>query len=377
MEQNYGTSSAENQHWYVMTHLEPLLIDRYLQFENAERLKKGQASILYVIPYLYMTKANVERFQEDEANASRESLRAMKEADEYNSLRNSLHSFVFIKCTEEGIVELTSREWNRHGRLHLFHYRTKSGTPIKVSEEEMQPLLSFFIEQHQRFSFTPYTEEMSSCEMVYIKRGIFKNYKASVIEVHHLATGISLTLGIPMFGNEFMMELYDYSVSDVEVRGRLEHFFEPHFIKGLEADLFDILRRWVLHRHTDETYREDMSKLNTYSILHYLKFEDNATHNHFRALMLLCATLRKDRQAKASLIPVIMEMVSSTDKPATDEECFLLAVIFFATKKIDYRKAISEYGRTNVVTSDSLLAVLPLVKKMQVRAQRQKNKIEN
>lgn len=360
----------DDQYWFVMTHMEPSLIDRQLQRENAERLRNGQATILYVIPYLYMVKANVEKGLEDKSQGSSESLCSPKDVNDNNSLRASLQNFVFVKATKDEIVDLTNRDWNRLGRLHLYHYRTKSGSPIKTTQEEMQPLLNFFIEQHQRFSFTPYSEDISANETVYIKRGIFKDYKASVIEIHHLSEGISLTLGIPLFNSEVMMKLYDYSVSDVEVQGQMEHIFEPQFVNVLESDLFDILRRRVLHRNTDETFRNDMGKLNTYNILHYLKFDDTATHNHFQALMLLCATLRNDRQMKEKLIPTIRKMVRDAEQPATDEEAFYMATLFFATKSVDYRRTLREYCQTMAVTSESLSAIMPLVKKMRLRPQK-------
>lgn len=362
------TAIDDTQYWYVMTHLEPSLIDRQLQVENARRFNQGQPTILYVIPFQYMVKAQVGQSAEDRENNSQERKRSAKEVCENNSLRECLHSFVFIKATEGEITALTGSDWNRNGRLHLCHYRTKSGSPIKVSQEEMQPFLIFFIEQRQRFSFMPYGEDVSFSETVYIKRGVFKDCKATVIEVCHTADGISLTLGLPMFGNDVMMKIYDYPVSDVKINARMEHLFEPQFVKAMESDLLDILRRRVLRRTTDESFREDMQKLNSYSILHYLKFENTATHNHFHALMLLCATLRGDKQVKETLIPLIQGMISSTAKPCTDEEAFYLAVLFIATKKVDYRKTVREYCLAHEIKSASLAAIMPLVKKIQVRS---------
>ena len=368
--ENKGTTPTDDtQYWYVMTHLEPSLADRQLQLENARRLQQGRTAILYVIPYQYLVKAGLEPSWEDGERRSEQRRQAIREVDDNNSLRDSLHSFVFVKATEEEITELTGMDWNRQGRLHLYHYRTRSGTPIRVSLEEMRPLILFFIRQRQRFSFTPYGEEVSANETVCIRRGVFRNRKASVIEVHHTASGISLTLGIPMFRDEVMMKVYDYSLSDVEVPGRMEHIFEPQFVGTLEADLLDILRRRVLRRNDAETRRGDMDKLNSYSILHYLKFEDTATHRHFQSLMLLCAVLRNDRTARDALIPVIRGMMSAPSAPATDEEAFSLSVLFFATKSVDHRKVLREYAQTHTVKSASLAAIMPLVKKMRLRSQ--------
>lgn len=350
----------DRQYWYVMTHLEPALIDRQLQLENADRLSRGESALLYVIPFLYMLKAGVGKGADEEVADG-------KAAAENNSLRSSLHGFVFIKATPSEIRELTGREWNRQGRLHLYHYRTKSGLPIRACQEEMQPLLSFFIEQHQRFSFTPYGEELSSNETVYIRRGIFKDYRATVLEVRHLGSGVSLTLGIPLFNSEVLMKLYDYPVSEVEVPGRMEHLFEPQFVSAFESDLLGILRRRVLRHGSADMLREDLDRLNTYSLLHSLRFTDSATHAHFQSLLLLCATLRNDVRMKSRLIPSVMKTAGESGPPTTDESAFCMAVLFIATRSVDYRRMVRDYCRTTAVTSESLASIMPLVKKMRVR----------
>ena len=366
-ENRYKTPADDTQYWYVMTHLEPSLAERQLQLENARRLSQGHPSLLYMIPYRYLVKAGLEPGWEDEAARSKERRQAMQEAAANNNLRDSLHSFVFIRATEDEITALTGMDWNREGRLHLYHYRTKSGRPIRVSQSEMRPFLVFFIRQRQRFSFTSYSEELSANGTVYIRRGVFKDRQASVIEVHHTARGISLTLGLPMFRDEVMLNVYDCPLSDVEVPSRMEHLFEPQFVTTLETDLLGILRRRVLRRDTADTLRDDMDRLNAYSLLHYLKFESTSTHAHFQSLLLLCAVLRHDSQARNALVSVIRDLIPSPESPTTDAEAFHLSVLFFATKDVGYRKALREYGQTHAIGSPSLAAILPLVKKLRLR----------
>lgn len=366
-ELEHGTPIEEIQYWYVMTHLEPMMIDRQLQTENERRSRQGLPAILYVIPFRYMVRANVERATDNNSDMMRQCSQSAKEADDNNELRDFLHGFVFVKASQREIFRLIHSEWNRTGRLHLLHYRTKSGIPIRIKQEEMQPMLTFFIEQRQRFSFTPYSDEMLVNEKVFIKTGVFKNYEATIMEIHHTAEGVNLTLGIPMFQSEVMMELYDYSVSDIEVSGRKDDIFSPQFIKTIEADLLGILRRRIMHRDTHETHLQDQEKLNRYSILNYLKFEDTATHNHFRALMLLCASLRRDKHTKEALVIHVRQMLNSSEIPDNDDDAFLQAVLFVATKDVDYCRRAREYCRTHDVCSDSLKAIMPLVKKMPLR----------
>ena len=357
----------EAQYWYVMTHLEPTLIDRQLQIENEKRTLRGRPALLYVIPFLYMVRANTARTVDKDSEMLSQPTMSVQDATENNELRDSLHGFVFIRATQREIFGLINSEWNKTGRLHMYHYRTKSGIPIRIGLEEMQPFLVFFVEQRQRFSFAPYSSDLAVNEKVFIKRGVFKNYEATVMEVLHTADGINLTLGIPMFRNEVMMALHDCSVSDIEVRGQKDDIFSPQFIEIVEADLLAILRRRVMHRVTAETHCQDQEKLNSYSILNYLKFEDNAAHLHFRALMLLCAALRKDKHTKDNLIAILRQMTNNFEALNNDEDAFLQAVLFVATKNVDHCRRAREYCRTHDISSHSLKAIMPLVKKMPLR----------
>ena len=353
-------------YWYVMQHPDPPIIERLLQAENSERFRQQEPTFLYIVPFCYLKRATTERGlenEEDQVAAERK----RKDVRDNNELRSCLHSFVFIKSTKKDIERLVRCEWNNEGRCHLRHYQTRSGTPIRISEEEMRPLIRLFVEQHQRYSFVPYREDTFSAEQVRIKTGLFKGYKASVLEVRHTDKGANLTLGISIFNNEVTLELFDYPVAEVDVPCQMKHLFEPYFIRTVEDDLFQILRRRVLPRNTEETQLQDQERLNSYSILNYLKFENTALRNHFLALMLLCASLRNDRETKQMLLPVVQGLAGSADNPANDEEAFLLALLFVATKDVAYRRTARAYCQTHEVASESLRKLMPLVKRIKLR----------
>ncbi len=362
-------STGESQYWYVMRHLEPSVIEKQLRLENDERFSNGRPPLHYIIPFRYLTKVAPLRKTDDAENAPGGSVPDKQDEDieANNSLREHMHDFVFIMASETEISELLHREWNRSGRLHLRHYRTHYGTPIRIGEEEMRPLIQLFVMQHQRYAFTPYDAGITASEQVHIMSGIFKDYEASVIEVHHTADGVNLTLGIPVFNSEAMLKLYDYPASEVQVVGRMENLLEPCFVQTVETDLLDILRRRIMHRDTVETRQQALDKLSSYGILHYLKFDDGAVHNHFQALMLLCATLRRDKPMRDILISRVGQMLQSVEAPASDEEAFLLAILFVATRKVDYCRTARQYCQTHNVTSQSLKRIMPLVKKMSLR----------
>ena len=83
--------------------------------------------------------------------------------------------------------------------------------------------------------------------------------------------------------------------------------------------------------------------------------------------MLLCATLRRDKPMRDILISRVGQMLQSVEAPASDEEAFLLAILFVATRKVDYCRTARQYCQTHNVTSQSLKRIMPLVKKMSLR----------
>ncbi|MBQ9175511.1 MAG: hypothetical protein IJ139_01420 [Bacteroidaceae bacterium] len=364
---SHQDNQADHRYWYVMIHLEPAIISRQLTSENERRTSQGLPALTHIIPFSYLKKAQADRELESKDEKTRADRRHLRDIEEHNNLRNYLHDFVFIHATEQEIADLLRTEWNRLGRLHLHHYRSHSGNPIRVEDYEMQPLITLLVSQRQRFTFTPYYEGMDPTETVRIKRGIFSNFKASVIEANYTADGINLTLGIPMFQGEVTLQLYECDAADVEIPGRMEQIYEPHFIHNIEQQLFDILRRRVMHRDTPDTRLADQQLLNTCNLFHYLKFEDTTTHNHFRALLLLCASLSKDRQTRDKLLPHITTLINNPQQPQTDEEAFILAILYEATRDGNYRIAAKHYCQTHQVDSPSLLQLMPLIKRIKTR----------
>ena len=344
-------------YWYVMLHLEPQLIDKLLKAENEERTRNGSFEpLLYLIPFQYLARATTP------AGSSSD------EADDNNSLRGILHNFVFIRSSRNEIDRLLNSDWNRSGRLHLHYCRTRNGDPIRLNEKEMTPFIALFAERRQRFSFRPYGQDTLQQRTVHIRRGLFKDYRAEVIEAVQTADGFKLTLRIPVFNNEFSLDLYECSDTDVDIPGgQTDQIFGPYFLEGMERELLDILQRRICRRETSETRQQDRQRLEAYSIFHYLKFDTADRQTHFQTLMLLCATLRKDKEAKATLIRELRSLLHHPDTPLTDEEAFVTAVLFVATRKGPLRKAAKEYCQTHEVTSPALVQLMPLIKEIRTR----------
>lgn len=355
-------------YWYLMLHLDPSGIDKMLKYENEQRKSQNAPTILSLIPFLFLEHAASEKRLSQETKAEKGRADSRDEADAHNTLRNYLHDFVFIKSSRNEIDQLLNCDWNRNGRLHLHYCRTREGKPIRLTEKEMTPFIALFVEQRQKFSFRPYGQDTLHQQTVHIKRGLFKDYTATVMKVTQTAEGIRLTLSIPVFSNVFSLNLYDCSSADVDVPGGdLDQVFTPYFVQNMEQEFFAILRRKVFRRETPQTQRQDQQRLDECSVFNYLKFDTTDRQTHFQALMLLCATLRRDKPAKDTLIRELKAAISHPQALSTDEEAFVTAILFVATKDGTLRKAAKEYCQTHEVTLQSLLQLMPLIKEIKTR----------
>lgn len=362
--------NKEIEYWYVMLHLEPQLIEKLLKAENEVRVKEdSKEPFVFLIPFQFLERAiSNKTFVPESEGKQQGDGKTPDEVAENNSLRNLLHNFVFIKSTRHEIDKLLDCEWNRSGRLHLHYLRTRDGVPIRLTEKEMSPFISLIVEHRQRFSFRPFGKDTLQQRTVHIKKGLFKDYQASVQEVTQTQDGYKLTLAIPVFNNEFMLTLYECADTDVDIPGgQIDQVLEPYFIQGMEKELFSILRRRIFRRETEQTHRQDQKRLDSYSIFNYLKFDDITKQTHFQALLLLCATLRRDKDNKATLVHELASTLTNPEAPHTDEEAFVTAILFVATRKGTLRKAVKEYHQTHEVTHESLQQLMPLIKEIKTR----------
>ncbi len=347
--------------WYVMLHLDPSTLDKLIKLENEKRKEEGKSPFLSLIPFLFLERAAATKGQEPEDNDD-------TDAAGNNTLRDYLHDFVFIKSSRKELDQLLDRDWNRSGRLHLHYCRSHEGHPIRITEQEMTPFIALFVEHHQKFSFRPFNQDTLHAQTVHIKKGLFKGYSATVHKIVQTADGFKLSLELPVFNNEFMLELYECADTDVDIPGgELEQVFGPYFIQNMEQELFDILRRRVFRRETQQTQRQDPQRLDSYSIFNYLKFDDTAQQTHFQSLMLLCASLRNDKPTKDALIRELITLMTHPETPSSDEEAFMTAILFVATRKGILRKAAKEYCQTHPVNSTSLQRLMPLIKEIRTR----------
>ena len=130
------------------------------------------------------------------------------------------------------------------------------------------------------------------------------------------------------------------------------------------SELLAILRRRVGRTATSEQVAADRSRLRELAAYDRLTVETPAARNHLLALLLICATLRRDRDAMQRLSETCLsqlELLSETR--LTDVHAYLWLALFVATRNPQYRDLAKHYVQRYQPRSPRLRELVTLLRR--------------
>ena len=405
--------------WWLLRHHDPKAIDQALMLQNEQRMAAGLEAFVYVIPHQYIKEATHKK--DDRAYN--------EEVDLNNSLRSTLHYYLFIKATEKDIRQLVGGEWNRTARYRLILCRSKNGTPMWARADEIDRLMNLMIRHREMFNLVTAPLDYKVGDTVMLKTKMFEGYEFNIRKFSVHGEGVNLTLEMPLFNGRFVIRTKSKNVSRERLPVKLQQLLSPDYVRQMEQGLIEILRRRyprnkrtagpnskgnitaqqlpvnskgniaaqhlpvnskgnvaaqqlpvnskgnIAAQHLPAPlrggvgvgYNSDYENLNNFHFISYMKLDDSPEHHHIRALLLLCAALRKDRRAVGQYVPVIEHLLTDKTKATTDEEAFIIAVLYVATHDVAYRDAAKQYQQTHAVASDTLAQLLTIIKYIHFR----------
>ena len=352
--------------WWLLRHLDPKAIDQALMLQNEQRAAAGLEAFVYVIPHQYAK----------EATYKKNALRYNEEVDRNNNLRSTLHYYLFIKGSEEEILQLVGGEWNRMARCRLTLCRSKSGDPLWAKAEDMDRLMEMMIHHREMFNLVPAPFDYQVGDTVMLKTKMFDGYEFNIRQFSVHGKGVNLTLEMPLFNGRFIVRTKGKNVSRDSLPVKLQQLLSPGYVREMEQGLIEILRsRYPRNKHTerqplsaDSKGNTDFENLNNFHFISYMKLDDSPAHHHIRTLLLLCAALRRDRRTVEYYVPIIEQLLADHTVATTDEEAFMMAVLYVATHDVAYRNAAKQYQQTHDVASESLSRLLTVIKYIHFRA---------
>ncbi len=349
------------ERWWLLRHLDPQAIDVQLSQLNEQRAAEDQEALVYFIPHQYAREA-VYKKESDKAYNNM--------VKENNDLRSALHYYLFIKATEPDIYALVSGEWNRASRLRLTLCRNRSGEPLWATTKEMDDLIALMREHREMFNLVPSPDGFQVNDKVMLKAKVFKGYEFYVTKVRNKEQGASLTLEMPIFNGRFILKTNNVDVSRQHLPMKIQELLSPDYVRKVEQALTGIVRhRYGRRKQAGDRQQvaSDAETLHDLQFLSYMEFDDSTVHNHVKTLLLLHAVLRKDRHSIARYIPIVEQLLSHADEATTDEEAFIMAVLFLATQDVSYRDAAKHYEQNHAVLSEPLSQLMPVIKYIQIR----------
>lgn len=405
--------------WWLLRHHDPKAIDQALMLQNEQRMAAGLEAFVYVIPHQYIKEATHKK--DDRAYN--------EEVDLNNSLRSTLHYYLFIKATEKDIRQLVGGEWNRMARSRLVLCRSKNGAPMWARADEIDRLMNLMIRHREMFNLVTAPLDYKVGDTVMLKTKMFEGYEFNIRKFSVHGEGVNLTLEMPLFNGRFVIRTKSKNVSREKLPVKLQQLLSPDYVRQMEQGLIEILRRRyprnkrtagqqlplnsggkvtvqqlpanskgkvtaqqlpvnskgiIAAQHLPAPlrggvgvgYNSDYENLNTFHFISYMKLDDSPEHHHIRALLLLCAALRKDRRAVGQYVPIIEHLLTDKTKATTDEEAFMMAVLYVATHDVAYRDAAKQYQQTHAVTSDTLAQLLTIIKYIHFRNDAKKKLIK-
>lgn len=349
------------ERWWLLRHLNPEAIDVQLSLLNEQRAADDQEAIVYFIPHQYSKEAVFQK-EKDKAYNSK--------VKENNDLRSTLHYYLFIKATEPDILALVSSEWNRAMRLRLTMCRSKSGEPLWAATNEMDDLIALMREHREMFNLEASPDGFQVDDRVMLKAKVFEGREFYVTKVRKKAEGASLTLEYPIFNGRIILKTESVEVSKQYLPMKIQDLLSPDYVKKVDQALMGIVRHRYGRRKLPGNSRQtetDAGILHDLQFMSYMEFDDSLVHNHVRTLLLLHAVLRKDRHTTERYIPIVEQMLPKGGEAVTDEDAFMMAVLYLATRDVSYRDAAKRYEQSHKQLSEPLSQLMPVIKYVRFR----------
>jgi len=329
--------------WFVMTHLEMKRFMEWLKTENAQRLKEGKTIIEPFYPYDFLKKTD-------------------------DPVSDDLANIAFLKTTEADINSLVNDERNKVSRIRLMHYLDTNGNIATVPDKMMQEFLQECVRHRGQFEITPPISSIEAKDRVRITSGPFAGNEALVERVRLSHGAIHLELSIELLSGVMNIRMCDVDRNKVTIINRdSADVIRTNFIEYTQNHLLLILKHRINREEDANINRRDADMLTRLYRYRNHEIKNEATRNHFLALMLICAHLCRYKDDEKLLRNQIQGLLSDINqrrqsKIATDARAYLWIALYISTQDPVYRDAVKQYVRDFQPKSAKLRSFVSLIR---------------
>jgi len=364
--------------WFVMKHLDMKRFKAWLEVKNTERLDHDRAVIEPFYPYDYLNGREESTQEvpltETEKRFIRHHARGKKAVVPKTKTvvaetQNDFQDIVFLKALEDDIRALVDDEWNKAFRIQL-RYLIDPATkqPAKVSNDVMDKFYANCIKYRGRFELCPPVDGIEKKDRVEIKRGVFSGHEAFVTNVRHSKGEIHLDLAVQLVTGVISIRMPDVKPQDVVLLNKTSvDAIRTDFIDYIQDKLLAVYEHRVKTVNDAQTRLRDAATLSRLFLYNTYNVEGRAARTHFKALMLICAHLRKDTDSEQALKEEALRLLDdinrqSESKASTDIRTWLWIALYISTNDPLYRDAAKQYVKEKQPKSKRLCQFVRLMR---------------
>ena len=351
-------SAQEEEHksletrWYVMLHRNPQWIETMLEKEQkGELLNPLQQSLglqpepfEYYVPYLYMRP------------------------DVSDEIRRIFHHFVFVRASEKRIQELVASDWNTLTRQRLVHYRSKSGSQITISDQELQQLRDIIYNSQLKIFFgvpTAAVREMAVGSRVLLRIKNWENHPGIIERIRLRKDGVSIRVSFNILGRTKSVTFDDLHDGDITYADdNTQRLISGNLIRNFEHEVALVLGHWFGKTPAEKKlqYAIRLRRLYAYSDI---QIDEDDDLRQFTSLMLICATLLSQAEASEQYRTQLWQwlihgnttdlntsgsQIVAYDDPnriatMTYTDAYMMLALFVSTRNPHLRDAVKAYRK--------------------------------
>ena len=344
----------------MLTSRNPKDTELRLQLENNARTANQLPPFRFFVPYQFL-----QRHQPDSKTSAIDSTAT---GEHSNQIRAALHRYIFVCADEDELAAILRKPWNiAEQRLQFFHDR--QGCRVTIPADEMDRFMQACADERLNFEIFPSLDEVEIGEEVRLITTPFSGRNVKIVAKRHTSNGTRLTVEVQLFNTPISVRLHDIKDEDLQytkVNDRKQQSRDSKLVTGFQRQLIDILSRRINDKETPESRLADAATLDHISHFHGHQFTSDPLRRRFLAMILICAHLRQDAEATASLLQTVQQELDLLNarpesRAATDVRAYLHLALYLATANPQYRADAKQYVRDNNPKSEDLRRLLSLL----------------
>ncbi|MBO7068133.1 MAG: hypothetical protein J6W52_05585 [Bacteroidaceae bacterium] len=266
------------------------------------------------------------------------------------ALRNDLHHFIFIQVTKEQILSILDAPWVKVLRNRLYVYRDENGTPIEISNTEVERFKTVIKRYDFQILNGEPSDDVREGDQVMVVSGPMAGSEGKVMQIRERDGQILLTIEFSMFQDKMCIAVPGINIADVRLSApETQQLLQDPLIGHFEDELIELLCHLHGKKGTKALNKEDYRQLKYLYQYADIIFEDNEENRvKFSALMLICVYLMNDKEEMAKRTQEVKSILNSQFSILNEElACYLMTALFIVTHNPEYRKAAKAWRQSH------------------------------